>query len=95
MEENKSQQQLIKIIVWFAGLIFAALLVVGIIQTFVHNSLVAKQRELEARNQNILQSTEQVNEEIAVREGDDYIDELFEQENGYGNEGDVIIKPQN
>lgn len=93
MEENKSQQQLIKIIVWFAGLIFVVLLIVGIVQTFIHNSLIARQSALEAQNQEILQQTEQVNDEIEVREGDDYLDELYEQENEYGDEGDVIIKP--
>lgn len=95
MEENKSQQQLVKIIVWFAGLIFFGLLIVGIVQTFIHNSLIARQRALEAQNQNILQQTEEVDEEIEIREGDDYLDELYEQENEYGNEGDVIIKPNN
>jgi len=95
MEENKSQQLLIKIIVLFAGLIFAALLVVGIIQTFVHNSLLARQQALALQNQNIVQQTEEVDKEIEIREGEDYLDELYEQENEYGNEGDVIIKPEN
>lgn len=93
MEENKSQQNLVRVIVLLAGLIFVALLTVGVIQTFVHNSLREKQRNLASQNQSVLDQTKKTEDEISIRESEEYLDEFYEQENEYGNEGDVIIKP--
>ena len=90
---EKSQQTLIKIIMLFAALIFVALLSVGIIQTFVHNGLLAKSTELQTQNEQVLQDTSEVEEEIEIRESNEFNDDYLEQEEGYGNDGDIIIAP--
>lgn len=95
MEETKSQKNLIKVIILLAGLIFVGLLCVGIVQTIIHNNLLAKQQALATQNQTILEDTQTAKDEIDIRESDDYIDDFYEQENGYGNEGDIIITPPN
>ena len=93
MEENKSQQTLIKIIALFAGFIFLVLLVTGIIQTTIHNNLITQSQELNARNEQTLQDINDVDNEITIKNGDEYLDDYLEQEEGYGENGEIIITP--
>lgn len=76
----------------FAAIIFVILLSVGIIQTFVHNGLLARSEQLSQQNEQILQDTKEVQEEIDIRESNEYLDDYLEQEQGYGQDGEVIIK---
>lgn len=91
MEEKTQQTTLIKVIALLATLILATLLIVGVVQTFIHNGLIAKNNELLAQNEQIEQAIDQTQEEIDIRNSNDYLDDYLEQEEGYGNEGDIIV----
>lgn len=91
MEEKTQQSLLIKVIFFLASLILATLVVVGIVQTIVHNNLLVKNNELLAQNEQIEQAIDETQEEIDIRNSNDYLDDYLEQEEGYGNEGDIII----
>lgn len=93
MEQSNSQNALIKVIFVLASIILLGLLSVGVVQTFVHNGLIAKQAELEAQNATIEQDIETAQEEIDIRESNEYLDDFLEQEQGYGNDGEVIYQP--
>jgi cell division protein FtsB len=90
---EKTQQILIKIVFALATAILLALLCTGIIQTFSHKSLLAKNAQLNSQNQQILQDIEQVEKEIEIRESNEYLDDYLQQEKGYGKPGDIIINP--
>jgi cell division protein FtsB len=90
---EKTQQILIKIVFALATTILLALLCTGIIQTFSHKSLLAKNAQLNSQNQQILQDIEQVEKEIEIRESNEYLDDYLQQEKGYGKPGDIIINP--
>lgn len=81
-----------KYTVVLAILAVAILLVVAITQTAILNNLKQKQNALNAQNNQIEQDISEIDKEIAVRENQEFTDDYLEQENNYGNKGDVILK---
>lgn len=81
-----------KYTVVLAILAVAILLVVAITQTAILNNLKQKQNALNAQNNQIEQNISEIDKEISVRENQEFTDDYLEQENNYGNKGDVILK---
>lgn len=81
-----------KYTVVLAILAVAILLVVAITQTAILNNLKQKQNALNAQNNQIEQDISEIDKEISVRENQEFTDDYLEQENNYGNKGDVILK---
>ena len=90
MAEEKTKQ-LIKCIVILVAVIFCTMFTVAIVQTFVIKNLENKLTTLEQNNEIIIQQNEDVEDEIEIRQSEDFIDEFLEKD-GYGHEGEVILK---
>ncbi|MBE7074948.1 MAG: hypothetical protein E7376_03115 [Clostridiales bacterium] len=85
------QTKTLKFIFFILLLIPIVLFAVGIIQTFV---LKSKQNELNALNQSIIVSEQQQTElekELEYKQSDEYKNEYYKYENGYGKPGDIEI----
>ena len=90
MVEEKNKQ-LIKVIVILVSILFLILVTIALIQTFTIKGLENKLSNIENNNQATLEQIEKTENEITIRETEDYIDEYLEKE-GYGKDGEVILK---
>ena len=90
MAEEKNKQ-LIKVIVILVSILFLILVTIALIQTFTIKGLENKLSNIENNNQATLEQIEKTENEITIRETEDYIDEYLEKE-GYGKDGEVILK---
>ncbi len=90
MQEGKTK--FIKTTIILAILLVAILLIIAISQTFALKNLQKKSNSLQAKNDQIEQNISNIEKEIEIRETEDFTNDYLEQEEGYGNEKDVIIK---
>ena len=90
MAEEKNQQ-LIKFIVILIAVIFFTMLTVALVQTFVIKNMEDKLNLLQDNNQSVIEQNEEVENEIEIRNSEDFIDEFLEKE-GYGKDGEVILQ---
>ncbi len=90
MQEGKTK--FIKTTIILAILLVAILLIIAISQTFALKNLQKKSNSLQAKNNQIEQNISNIEKEIEIRETEDFTNDYLEQEEGYGNEKDVILK---
>lgn len=91
MPEEKQNKQLIKLVIILVAVLFFAMITTGIVQTFVLKGLNNKQSDLIQKNQQTLEQIQDTEDEIAIRESDDFADASLKKD-GYGNKDDIIIK---
>lgn len=91
MQEGKNK--LIKATVILAISLVAILIIIAISQTFIIKGLTKTNNTLESKNDQIEQNIKDIDKEIEARESQDFKDEYLETEEGFGKEGDIILKP--
>ena len=89
----KERKKLKKLIIIFST-ILGCLLLTAIIQTFVLNSKQAQLNNLVTENSYLSQQEKDLKDQSDYKESQEYQDEYWKNENGYGQDGDKKIEAQ-
>ena len=87
-------KSLAKTLIIFGIILFATLMLIGIIQSFKLNSLAAAQREANERSAQMERSLNKLDEELEYKNSPAYSHDYFEQEEKYGKTNDKIYKAE-
>ena len=85
-------KSLAKTLIILATVLLIALLIIGIVQSFQITALKNQAIIAKEKSDDMADKLQSVEEEIAYKESENYYRDYYEQEEGYGKEGDIIYK---
>ncbi len=85
-------KSLAKTLIILASVLLLGLFIIGIVQSFQISALKNEASLAKEKADDMANKLQTVEEEIAYKESQDYYHDYYEQEEGYGKEGDKIYK---